>query len=212
MAGGSPAPLAFGAVWFFRMAKSKLRPRGCEVLLGCTLLGMGVLGYFAYRHLRLPHEIAQNERLASAALKTLAVAEADFRGNDLDQNGVQDFWTGDVATLARLNLIERGVGAADGAPLAPGAGPPVAHHGYYFVAMRWDESETPREDLRQGASKDRHPSKFAFCAYPVKYGVTGRQTFILNEGNTILWRHREAEPLDHWPSDQDLRHEWAKGD
>ena len=193
------------------MDKIKIRPQGCEVLLVFVLLGLAALAFFAYRHWRRPSEIAMNEREASAALKSLASAQADFRGNDRDQNGVQDFWTGDVATLGRYGLIEPEVAAADAAPLVPGR-PPVAYRGYYFVALRWDASETPRVDLRQGADQTRHPLKFAFCAFPVHWGVTGRTTYIVNEGNSLFWHRRDADPADQWPSDEDLRHEWAKGD
>lgn len=42
---------------------------------------------------------ASNERQASASLKTMASAEADFRANDRDGNGVNDFWTGDAKGL-----------------------------------------------------------------------------------------------------------------
>jgi hypothetical protein len=200
------------------MDKIKIRPRGCEVLLICVLLGMAGLGFFAYRRWKLPHEIASNERNVAAMIKCLASAEADFRGNDRDQNGILDFWTGDVAGLYRLQikgeelrLIERGVGDADVAPLVSGT-PPIAYRGYYFLAMKRDESETPPEDYRQGADKAHHPAKFGFCAYPVKYGVTGRNTFIINEGNTVFWSHTNGEPMDHWPSDQDRRQHWWLGD
>jgi prepilin-type N-terminal cleavage/methylation domain-containing protein len=39
------------------------------------------------------------ERGASTSMKTIAVAEADFRSNDRDGNGVNDFWTADVKGL-----------------------------------------------------------------------------------------------------------------
>jgi prepilin-type N-terminal cleavage/methylation domain-containing protein len=42
---------------------------------------------------------ASNERSASASLKTLCSAEADFKSNDRDDNKVQDYWTRDVSGL-----------------------------------------------------------------------------------------------------------------
>jgi prepilin-type N-terminal cleavage/methylation domain-containing protein len=42
------------------------------------------------------------ERGASASMKTLSVAEADFRSNDRDGNKLNDFWTGDVKGLYTL--------------------------------------------------------------------------------------------------------------
>jgi len=75
-------------------------------------------------------------RNASASLKTLATAEADFRANDRDGNRIADYWTGDVfgryglvpvpagssalpadeTTAANaIRLVQAGVAAADGA-------------------------------------------------------------------------------------------------
>ena len=51
----------------------------------------------------LQSQRASNERNASASLKTMATAEADFRANDRDANRVQDYWTFDVAGLYTLS-------------------------------------------------------------------------------------------------------------
>ncbi len=71
---------------------------------------------------------ASNERNASASLKTMATAEADFRANDRDNNRAQDYWTHDVsglytltpyglsgapATAARIKLIDISIASAD---------------------------------------------------------------------------------------------------
>lgn len=42
------------------------------------------------------------ERGASASMKSVTVAEADFRANDRDGNKLNDFWTGDVKSLYTL--------------------------------------------------------------------------------------------------------------
>jgi prepilin-type N-terminal cleavage/methylation domain-containing protein len=42
---------------------------------------------------------SSNERNASASLKTVTTAQADFRANDRDGNRVNDFWTADVFAL-----------------------------------------------------------------------------------------------------------------
>ena len=39
------------------------------------------------------------ERNSSASLKTIVTAQADFRANDRDGNGVADYWRGDIAGL-----------------------------------------------------------------------------------------------------------------
>src|SRR5436190_232031 len=48
--------------------------------------------------------LAANERSASSSLKTLATAEADFKANDRDGNGLKDFWVGDVSGLYRYTM------------------------------------------------------------------------------------------------------------
>ena len=47
----------------------------------------------------LSSQRASNERNASASLKTMATAEADFRSNDRDGNKISDYWTANVAGL-----------------------------------------------------------------------------------------------------------------
>lgn len=112
----------------------------------------------------LSSQRASNERNASASLKTIASAEADFRGNDRDGNKIQDFWTGDVSGLygvlpvgstEMVKLIEISVAGSDFVPLT-GVGAlgdtglnvvensnyavrsPKA--GYWYEAMLTDES------------------------------------------------------------------------
>src|SRR5438552_3594699 len=70
--------------------------------------------------------VAANERNASATLKSLASAEADFRANDRDVNHVNDFWVADVGGLYRvdagqgaLRLIELSAATADAKPCVP---------------------------------------------------------------------------------------------
>jgi hypothetical protein len=165
--------------------------------------------------------IASNERAASAFLKTLASAEADFRGNDRDGNRIQDFWTGDVSGLfyrlapdgTRLELIEQGVADADARPARPRTSPAVPFRGYYFVAMRRDESGDPYCQDTRGVGTNGAPlynhSKFGFCAYPADYGATGRNSFFINEGNTIFKQDLQGKPLVQWPRDEDLKNEYS---
>lgn len=181
---------------------------------------------------------AANERNASATLKTFSSAQADFRANDRDGNKINDFWTGDVAGLysmtdasvkgnkdGPIKLIEISAAAADAAPLEEGAAAgelvPIESltarapkAGYYFRVMLKDEEGEPYQKETEGEpkmGKVHNPSKFAICAYPAEYGVTGTRTFILNEGNTIFSLDTHGEPVLEWPSDEQLR-EWSKRD
>jgi prepilin-type N-terminal cleavage/methylation domain-containing protein len=113
----------------------------------------------------LSSQRASNERNASASLKTLASAEADFRGNDRDGNKIQDFWTIDVSGLygvipvgsaEMIKLIEVSVAGSDfvsagTATLPATAGDidevassayavPAPKAGFWYEAMLSDES------------------------------------------------------------------------
>jgi type II secretory pathway pseudopilin PulG len=110
---------------------------------------------------------ASNERNASTSLKTLSSAEADFRANDRDWNGVNDFWTADVKGLYTMTpaavpgpgvapkdppikLIELSIAGADAdGTFIPAAGenipvtqfmPFAAKSGYWYAAMLVDQS------------------------------------------------------------------------
>jgi prepilin-type N-terminal cleavage/methylation domain-containing protein len=59
------------------------------VAIVATLAAIAIPGLLAAQR-------AANERNASASLRTLLTAQADFRSNDRDGNRVQDFWSGDI--------------------------------------------------------------------------------------------------------------------
>ncbi|HLF94007.1 MAG TPA: type II secretion system protein GspG [Planctomycetota bacterium] len=179
---------------------------------------------------------ASNERNASACLKVLATAEADFRANDRDNNKVNDFWTGDVAGLYTLDpgggsikLIELSMALADTASLEKGAaagkipkltdfGQPAPKGGYSFRAMTHDKSSGKPEPYANETDGDPKMGKvhntvaFGFCAYPSEYGVTGTRTFIISEGNAIFWKDSLGEAVLEWPGDGDLARGWSKLD
>ena len=111
---------------------------------------------------------SSNDRNASFTLKTIAAAEADFRGNDRDGNKINDFWTADVKGLytvtsaavrgapkegwnaedPAIRLIELSVAAADGdGQIIPAGGEnmplslfavPSPKAGYWFAALERD--------------------------------------------------------------------------
>lgn len=161
-----------------------------------------------------------NERIAQASLLTLCSAEIDFRANDRDGNGVNDFWTGDVAGLhglaspdsgSRLALIEWSVAQADAAPVL-GSVPAdrraaypalaVPKNGYLFRAMKEDESGEPYGRDTGGTPRIGpyfNLAGFGFCAYPEKYPSTGRLTFIVNEGAVVWMKDTRGEPVTSWP-------------
>jgi hypothetical protein len=153
------------------------------------------------------------ERSSSSSLKTLASAQADFRANDRDGDGVANFWKGDVAGLyvvahrndasrQPIKLIEISLAAADASPvtdLTPYAtrGPKA---GYWYRAIpHWDETKPD-------------PNRFAYCAWPDTPSA-GKFMYIVNENNT-LFRAVATAPggVAAFPTDAELRQSWSKID
>jgi hypothetical protein len=158
----------------------------------------------------LPGQRASNERQAMTALKTLSSAQADFRTNDRDRDGVTQFWRGDVAGLYTISppgglpirLIEPGVAAADDRPLALSAPRfPKTFHGYRFRAIRYLDEDPLKPD----------PQRFAICAYPAS-PAAGKYMFVINENNSIFRSAVvDCNGTDHFPTDDELKAKWGRG-
>jgi len=168
---------------------------------------------------RHPHGRAANSYAAYVALKNLTQAETDFKFNDRDGNGIQDFWTADVTGLysvdpgnGQIQLIDRRLAEADARPLKALVPKPIPYHGYYFVALDVDESENPPESFRQDTDKKsgkvHHLNKFAFCAYPAG-PESGHEIMIISQGNQVFGRWDLTSPPRNWPTDEEL-HKWGK--
>jgi prepilin-type N-terminal cleavage/methylation domain-containing protein len=161
----------------------------------------------------LASQRASNERNASASLKTVTAAEADFRGNDRDGNKVRDFWTRDLSGLYSLcptgvaepiKLIELSVALGDTLPLgvgvtAAGTEPAIANFGlqsakasYWYRVFLQDETGAAYANITNGqapwaALAAFHTEKFGFYAFPDSRAM-GRNIFVINESNTIYKR------------------------
>ncbi|HYE97500.1 MAG TPA: hypothetical protein VEJ18_01265 [Planctomycetota bacterium] len=131
---------------------------------------------------------ATNERGPGVPLKTIASAQADFRGNDRDGNRKQDYWRADIAGLYALKpegaddaikLIELSLAGADAAPTTE-IGRTVARApkaGYWVKALRHAD-ESPSE---------LDPTRFAAVMYPAD-GTSHRRVYIISEADTIFAR------------------------
>jgi type II secretory pathway pseudopilin PulG len=167
----------------------------------------------------LASQRASNERAASMALKTLGAAEADFRANDRDANGVNDFWTGDVSGLYSLQvkgreirLIERALAEADSCPIRGLCWPRRPRGGYLYAALEADDSmkgETYFQDTggNRPMGDVHHREKFGFCAFPESPDA-GKYSFIVNENNTIF-RSSRGGHITRWPDDPLLKSRWS---
>ncbi len=134
-------------------------------------------------------------------LQTLVVAQVDFRSNDRDANGVPDFWRGDVAGLyglrpkgggEMLHLIEISTAGADDRPVTD----PTAYTnrapkgGYWFRAIRHADEREPS------------PDRYAFVAFPARYGYRLRWTYVVDERQAI-YRKKIRQPglIEVMPAD-----------
>lgn len=169
---------------------------------------------------------AGGERNAAASLKTITVAQVDFRSNDRDGNKVNDFWRGDIAGLYGLcppgtdemvKLIEISVAGADSHPLDAGSTPPrpgkmtgLTYYAtrapkagcYWFRAIR-------HADEKDGVDAN---SRFAACAFPDSRSA-GRLTYVVDERN-VIWKRDlgEKRGIEVFPTDEELRTLWSKLD
>lgn len=166
--------------------------------------------------------MAPNERSASASLKTLATAEADFRANDRDSNGARDFWVGDVSGLYRyavnnreIKLIEKSLADADAYPLksqnlsALKRDSPAPKAGYLFAVVAKYAEREKTEAYHSGGC--RNLGKFGFAAYPAEYGKSGRYTFVITESNTVWKKDLAGKPPDVLPENP-AKEAWEKAE
>ena len=167
--------------------------------------------------------LVANERSASSSLKTLASAEAEFKSNDRDGNGLKDCWVGDVSGLYRytsgnnreIKLIDKSLADADAAPLknqnlsALKRDQPLPKSGYLFAVLPKYVDKEKTENYHSGGF--RHSNKFGFAAYPVEYGKSGRYTFIINESNTVWKKDLGGKPPEMYP-ESPSKDDWEKAD
>ncbi len=188
-----------------------------EILIVITI--MSVLLALAVPAL-LASQLASNERAILATIKTVAVANYDFRGNDRDGNGISDFWTGDVSGLfsmtsaaipgfndSVIKLIELPVALADSAPLAAGqaggelqgisAFGAISNKSGFWIAVLDTDAQTG-EDYQTSTGGTplmgdvHHNGKFGIIAYPDAYGASGKVAVILNEQGVVYRRHIQS--------------------
>ena len=154
-------------------------------------------------------ERASYERGVAALLKTIISAQQDFRANDRDGNGLEDFWRKDIAGLYSLRgkdgkplaLIHPSTALADDRP-QPGRelGPTsVPWCTYRFRVLRFADEKTP------------DPQRWAACAVPGREGDC-RYVFIVSHVGLIFRKPIEkVRHLELFPADP-LKDGWEKVD
>jgi hypothetical protein len=171
----------------------------------------------------IDRNIPGNHSNAGVALKSLVIQEGIWRAMDIDRNGVADYWTRDIAAFYTahdasgnaVKLIDKAFALADAAPARtyPELGKePVPKQGYFFKAVKTDRDGKPLVDPASVPTSagnlapipSTHPARFAFCAYPARYGKDGKLTFIVCEEG-VVWQKDlgpGAKGLEAWPKDE----------
>jgi hypothetical protein len=197
----------------------------------CAALGIAIVAVSLPGYLKSIRQ--RNERRASAGLKTIATAEAEFRSNDRDGNHVNDFWTLDVAGLYAIDgtrLIQLDIALADLDPSPASAlkshrydcsisefGARAAKSSYRFGMLTEDRQVTKadgdgvyRQDTDSTGERAHNYSRFGAFAMP-EGRWSGRSVWLINEGNTMFRRDPNAfDPT--WPTDDEFPQEWSEPD
>lgn len=153
----------------------------------------------------LVHNKSSNERNAHISLKTIVMAQFDFREYDRDGNQMRDYWVGDVAHLStfigkdgkEIGLIERSVALADAAPLEDLSrfGERSTKAGYLYATIPLKADGTPYDH-----GDHRNFYEYAFCAFPARREA-GRYTLIVNESGVVYRKDiLKAARVPKWPS------------
>ena len=155
--------------------------------------------------------------VAYLALSEIISGEWVYFTTDRDNNGIKDFWTGDVAGLYHFGLVSRQIAEADALPINPLVSHPVPYHGYLFVALESDDSAKVPEPLKQDtdgkAGKVHHKQCFGFCAFPVSSKDISPWTYLRGYGggmNVTLghMNKAKAEPVLRWPNPVQRSSSW----
>jgi len=156
---------------------------------------------------------ASSERNASASLKTIATAQADFRSNDRDNNHENDYWRDDIAGLFTIvpdgssgpehaiKLIERSIACADDRPVKPADAfsQRMPKAGYWYRALKFHGETVP----------DRQ--RFAACAFP-EDSSRGKWIFIISDKVTMYRKAVSAEPPPQIYPDDPEKEGWERMD
>lgn len=138
--------------------------------------------------------------------------EIRFRALDLDDNGILDFWTGEIeemyraaeaATASRPYSDDVGLGVF-GDSLTHGIVPTILGSPRVVKTVAFDEAGRPyAEDTDGSGRKCRHRSRFAVCIAPKQYGfgLVGSQTYLIDESGVIWYTDAEGRSVERLPKD-----------
>ncbi len=134
-------------------------------------------------------ELARNETAAIGACKAFAEAEEIYHRTDYTGNGVLKYspaLQGDNSLLEQkagagdLALIDRSMGQAEGDP-----GVKTSKHGYRFKVLKAQGSHATG-GAKSYVVDGNMTLGYALLAYPAEYGVSGKQTFMINSSGVVF--------------------------
>jgi hypothetical protein len=145
----------------------------------------------------LDRRIGRNEMHAVETCLGYVEAQLDYARTDHDANGILEFAQRMVSSPGKQDGLYWESSSGTGSPLGPAlaqvatdtsaatnARPGVWHHGYHFRILTAQGSNAPG-----GAHSfliDGHLlGGFGLVAWPRQYGVTGIQTFVVNQFGTV---------------------------
>jgi hypothetical protein len=112
-----------------------------------------------------------------------------------------------------IKLIEESMARADKStgrgsyPSLEGTEPKAK---YYFAALKKYGDGGKSIPYDDGTGRNR--GRFGAAAFPATYGrTTGKQTFIINEGNTMFSKDTGGKPPEEFPEDP-VKEGWKKLD
>ncbi len=192
-------PAALGVVALSETQDPAARVRGARLAKAGIVLGILwflIEGAAAGVYLARPDSllrwlyrdrIALGESSAPEALRLVARQQEVLKANDMDENGVKDYWTGDIAGLYRLQMARRGRPEIMGpdvanADSASGDGSPaIPRDGYLLRTVPGVNSLV----------------EFAATAFPHVRGEDGFLTFYVDERGVVWKRDIGGAPADH---------------
>src|SRR3989339_438205 len=222
----------FGIIAIVRISQSKGLLIGMgKAIAGVILSGVGLFLFFGA--IIVPNLLTGNmssyEASAVSCLKYLPNAESLWFHQDVDGNGIKDYWTYDVSCFhlalrsdnTKISFIPLDLARADANPVKPGIFgdkyfriidltevTPTPKSGYLFRAMELDEKGNPYNQELVNGVPATNKSEFAFVAYPSVYGITGVKTYIINQTGTVYYTDcgSDAETIVlRWPGEQPFK-------
>jgi hypothetical protein len=131
--------------------------------------------------------VRNREFRAVAALEDYTRAQRIYHKADWDDDGLFEY-AGELGGLSSVaDRSGRLIGLIAKA-FAEATSRDSAWHGYWFVDITAD-AEGPYD----------YAKEFGLCAAPAEYGVTGINTFIVNQTDAVYQKDTRGEPIRIWP-------------